>query len=112
MVVYTHDGVGEACTFRQGAAEMTVTPRARVSITASEAVRAAVLADIGMTIASEWTFTPELISGAVVPVMADWVLAPIALSAVFPTGRLISAKAREFIAFVESCLQPRAALAA
>jgi len=112
LVIYTHDGVGEACTFRRGADEATITPKGRVSITASEGVRAAVLADIGLAIASEWSFTPELISGAVVPVMEDWQLEPVALSAVFPTGRLVSAKAREFLAFVESCLQPRAALAA
>lgn len=112
LVIYTHDGVGEACTFRRGADEATITPKGRISITASEGVRAAVLADIGLAIASEWSFTPELISGAVVPVMEDWQLEPVALSAVFPTGRLVSAKAREFLAFVESCLQPRAALAA
>jgi DNA-binding transcriptional LysR family regulator len=107
MVIYTRDGAGEGYTFRQGTAEATVTPRGRVSISASEGVRAAVLADIGLTIASEWSFAPELISGAVVPVMEDWALAPIALSAVFPAGRLVSAKSREFISFVESCLEPR-----
>src|SRR5258706_4279188 len=101
LVIYTRDGVGEACTFRQRTTEATVTPRGRVSITASEGVRAAVLADIGLTIASEWSFTPELISGAVVSVMEDWALEPIALSAVFPTGRLVSAKARAFVSFVE-----------
>ncbi len=105
LVIYTRDGVGETCTFRRGAVEATMTPRGRVSITASEGVRAAVLADIGLTITSEWSFTPELISGAVVPVMEDWTLAPIALSAVFPTGRLVSAKSREFVSFVESCLE-------
>lgn len=112
LVIYTHDGVGEACTFRRGAVETTMVPRGRISITASEGVRAAVLADIGLTVASEWSFTPELASGTVVPVMVDWVLAPIALSAVFPTGRLVSAKARAFIAFVEHCLEPRVGLAA
>jgi len=112
LVIYTHDGVGEACTFRRGAVETTIVPRGRISITASEGVRAAVLADIGLTVASEWSFTPELASGTVVPVMVDWVLAPIALSAVFPTGRLVSAKARAFIAFVEHCLEPRVGLAA
>lgn len=112
LVIYTHGGVGETCTFRRGAVETTIVPRGRISITASEGVRAAVLADIGLTVASEWSFTPELASGTVVPVMVDWVLAPIALSAVFPTGRLVSAKARAFIAFVEHCLEPRVGLAA
>ncbi len=107
MVLYTRDGVGEACTFRQGSVEETIVPSGRISISASEGVRAAVLADMGLTITSEWSFTPELDSGAVVSVMEDWVLDPIALSAVFPTGRLVSTKVREFISFVEQCLEPR-----
>jgi DNA-binding transcriptional LysR family regulator len=105
VVIYTRDGVGEACTFRRGVAEATIIPRGRVTISASEGVRAAVLANIGLTIASEWSFTPELASGAVVSVLEDWALEPIALSAVFPTGGLVSAKAREFASFVESCLE-------
>jgi len=105
VVIYTRDGVGEACTFRRGTAEATIIPRGRVTISASEGVRAAVLANIGLTIASEWSFTPELACGTVVSIMEDWALEPIALSAVFPTGGLISAKAREFVSFVESCLE-------
>jgi len=49
---------------------------------------------------------PELKSGAVVSVMDDWMLPPISLSAVYPTGRLASSKARQFTAFVEGCLEP------
>jgi DNA-binding transcriptional LysR family regulator len=38
-------------------------------ITAAEGVRAGVLADAGLTVASEWMFAPELKSGAVRPVL-------------------------------------------
>jgi DNA-binding transcriptional LysR family regulator len=80
-----------------------------VKITATEGVRAAVIADMGLAIASEWAFTPELKSGKVVSVMDDWMLPTISLSAVYPTGRLASTKARQFATFVETCLADEAA---
>lgn len=49
-------------------------------------------------------FAPELASGAVVRLLEPWVLPPIDLWAVFPTGRLASAKARQFAGFVEAVL--------
>jgi len=105
VVIYTRDaGGGEDWKFRKETAEVSVKIQGRVKITATEGLRAAVLADMGLAIASEWAFTPELKSGAVVSVMDDWVLPPISLSAVYPTGRLASVKARQFATFVEKCL--------
>jgi DNA-binding transcriptional LysR family regulator len=49
-------------------------------------------------------FSPELASGKVVAVLTDWALPPIDLWAVFPSGRLVTAKARAFVAFVEEAL--------
>jgi len=51
-------------------------------------------------------FAPELASGSVLRVLPQWTLPPIDLWAVFPTGRLISAKARAFADFVEDALLP------
>ena len=48
--------------------------------------------------------TPELASGAVQRLLRDWSLPPIDLWAVFPTGRLASAKARAVAAFIEHAL--------
>ena len=103
-VIYTRDGGGEDWTFRKETAEVSVKMQGRLKITATEGLRAAVFAEMGLAIASEWAFTPELKSGAVVSVMDDWVLPSISLSAVYPTGRLASTKARLFTAFVENCL--------
>jgi len=103
-VIYTRDGGGEDWTFCKETAEISIKMQGRVKITATEGVRAAVIAGIGLTIVSEWSFTPELKSGAVVSVMDEWMLPSISLSAVYPTGRQASTKARQFAAFVEHCL--------
>jgi DNA-binding transcriptional LysR family regulator len=51
-------------------------------------------------VALEWVFSPELKSGRAVEILQDWALPPTNLSAVYPTGRLASTKARAFVSFV------------
>ena len=72
--------------------------RGRVRVSAAEGLRAAVLADIGLTITSEWMFAPELASGERSKRLAASLDAAFAIDlwAVFPTGRMASAKARLF----------------
>jgi DNA-binding transcriptional LysR family regulator len=103
-VIYTMEraGGGDTYTFRRGASDITVTLSGRLRVNAAEAVRAAVLSGLGYAIASEWMFAPELASGAVRVVLADWVLPPLDLWALFPTGRMVTAKARAFANFVEA----------
>jgi len=103
-VVYSQNGGGNAWSFRRGSSEISVAVSGRVRVTAAEGVRAAVLANMGIAIASEWMFTPELASGAVQPVLTDWALPLLDLWAVYPAGRMASAKARAFVAFVEATL--------
>ncbi len=112
-VIYDQRGGGAVWTFRRGAAETSVTVKGRVRVSAAEGVREAVFAGLGLVIASEWMFAPELRSGAVTPVLEDWDLPPIDLWAAFPSGRRASAKARSFAGFIErvlaagdSCSQP------
>ena len=88
--------------FRQDGTEASVAIRGRIRVSAAEGIRAAVLADMGLTVNSDWMFAPELESGTVVRVLEDWELPPVDLWAVFPTGRLASAKARAFAEFVET----------
>lgn len=103
-IVYGRSGGGATWTFRQGADEVAVTLSGRVVINAAEGVRAAVLSDLGLAISSEWMFAPELKAGTVTSVLNDWQLPPIDLWAVYPAGRLASAKARAFVDFVESLI--------
>lgn len=100
-----NDSGGGAWSLRRGEEEVAVTVGGRLRVSAAEGVRAAVLADIGLAIASEWMFAPELADGRVTAVLADWELPAIDLWAVYPSGRLASAKARAFVTFVEQLMR-------
>jgi DNA-binding transcriptional LysR family regulator len=104
-VIYAQGGGGTIWTFRKGSNEETVTLKDDLHVTAAEGVRAAVFADLGLCVASEWMFQPDLDSGRVKEVMRDWVLPKLDLWAAFPTGRRASAKARAFATFVEDQLK-------
>jgi DNA-binding transcriptional LysR family regulator len=104
-IIYAQEDGGEAWSFRQGATEVSVSVSGPLRVSAAEGVRAGVLADMGLAVASAWMFSPDLAAGAVQPVLTDWSLPPIDLWAVYPTGRMPSAKARAFAAFVEAELR-------
>jgi DNA-binding transcriptional LysR family regulator len=99
-VIYLQ-GEGSVWSFRRETSELAIAVQGRLRVTAAEGVRAAVLADVGLTIASEWMFSPELRSGAVRAALQEWSLPPLDLWAVLPTGRAATAKARAFVDFFE-----------
>ncbi|EJL80890.1 transcriptional regulator [Herbaspirillum sp. CF444] len=105
-VIYGRVG-GGSWEFRRGSTEVSVAVSGRIRVNAAEGVRAAVLADMGLAISSEWMFEPELASGALQRVLTEWELPPVDLWAVYPGGRMASAKARAFIAYVEELLSAR-----
>jgi DNA-binding transcriptional LysR family regulator len=104
VVIYEQRGGGSAWTFRQGSAEASVAVKGRLRVSAAEGVREGVLADLGVAVASEWMFAPELKSGRVRSVLEDWSLPPVDLWVVFPMGRQASTKARAFARFIETQL--------
>ncbi|WP_323991594.1 LysR family transcriptional regulator [Nguyenibacter sp. L1] len=104
-VIYTRDNGGEDFTFTRNTEQTSIGLSGRVRISATEGLRAAVFAGVGLTVASEFAFSPELKTGEVITALDDWTLPPISLSAVYPTGRMASTKARAFVSFVEECLK-------
>lgn len=104
-VVYAHPVGGTSWTFRRGNVEETVTINDRVQMSAAEGVREAVFAGLGLCVASDWMFQPELASGKVKQVLSSWSLPSMDLWAVFPTGRRPGAKARAFASFYEDRLR-------
>jgi DNA-binding transcriptional LysR family regulator len=80
--------------------------KGHLRVSAAEGVRAAVLANAGIAIASEWMFAPEIADGTVKVVIQDWGLPRIDLWAVFPAGRTVTVKARTFASFVQEILNP------
>lgn len=98
-VTYTRDNAVKYIFSRSGK-EVSVSLHARLHLSAAEGIRAAVLADLGLTIAADWMFQPELKTGAVVRCLTSWSLPPVDLWVIFPSGRLTSAKARAFSDFM------------
>lgn len=102
-VVYSLGGAA-IWQFQKAGEEQSVAISGRIRVNAAEGLRAAVLSHQGLTLASEWMFAPELANGDVRAVMTDWTLANQDLWAVFPTGRMASAKARTFVEYVQRLL--------
>lgn len=100
-VVYTQSLVAEEWRFRRGTTDISVRVPTRLSFSAGEGVREAVIAGLGLAISSVWMMQPELASGSVVPVLTDWALPSADLWALYPSGRLPTAKARAFVKWFE-----------
>ncbi|MGK3122723.1 LysR substrate-binding domain-containing protein [Candidatus Pantoea formicae] len=91
-------------TFTSQDAVVSTALSGRIRVSAAEGQRAAVLSHMGLCIASDWMFAEELRNGSVRKVLTSWQLPSIDLWAVFPNGRLASAKARLFAGFVEAIM--------
>jgi DNA-binding transcriptional LysR family regulator len=102
VIIYEQPLGGPTWTFRKGAAEASVSLGGRVHLNTTVGVRECVLAHLGLTIASEWMFAPELEAKMVKPVLVDWSLPPVETWAIFPAGRQASARARAFVSFMKS----------
>jgi DNA-binding transcriptional LysR family regulator len=104
-IIYGQHAGGQAWVFRRGTSEIAIRIQTRLTFSAAEGVREAVLAGQGFAIASRWLFAPELATGEVIPVLQDWELPPMELWVIYPSGRLTSSKARAFIEWFEGVMR-------
>ena len=102
-IIYSLGGSANG-PFKKADEEQPVIINGRIRVSAAEGLRAAVLTHQGLALASEWMFAPELANGTVREAMRDWTLPNQDLWAVFPTGRMASAKARAFVEYVQGLL--------
>lgn len=101
LVLYSpKPGMGQQWLFCRGDERIAVRGRGRLTLSAAEGMRAAVLAGLGLGIASEWMFAPELARGEVVVALPGWQLPTLELWTLLPAGRELSAKGRAFLTFV------------
>jgi DNA-binding transcriptional LysR family regulator len=106
-VIYDQRRGGSTWPFQRDGVQIAITLKGRLHVTAAEGLRAAVLANAGLAIVSEWMFAPEIADGTVKVVLKDWQLPRIDLWAVFPAGRTATAKARAFAEFVREVMHVR-----
>jgi DNA-binding transcriptional LysR family regulator len=104
-IVYGQSSGGQEWLFRRGSSEIPISIQPRLTLSAAEGVREAVLAGQGFAIASRWMFAPELANGEVVSVLQEWALPPMELWVIYPSGRLTSSKARAFIDWFERVIR-------
>jgi len=103
-IVYSQRSGGEEWLFRRGTSETLVRLQSRLTLTAAEGVRTAVIAGQGFAISSRWQFAPELKSGEVVSLLGEWSLPSMDLWVIYPSGRLTSTKARVFVNWFEQII--------
>jgi DNA-binding transcriptional LysR family regulator len=103
-IIYGQSSGGEEWRFRRGTSEISIQIQRRLTLSAAEGVRAAVIAGQGFAISSRWMFAPELESGEVVSVLDEWTLPSIDLWVIYPSGRLTSTKARAFVKWFEKII--------
>jgi DNA-binding transcriptional LysR family regulator len=103
-IIYRQRTGGEEWLFRRGTSETSVSLKRRLTVTAAEGVRAAVIAGQGFAISSLWMFAPELETGEVVSILEGWSLPPVDLWVIYPSGRLTSTKARAFVKWFETII--------
>ena len=68
------------------------------------AATAAAVAGLGIVSTGLWNCRPELASGALVQVLADWQMSPIELHALFAAGRVATPSVRAFADYLAGAL--------
>lgn len=100
-IVYTGLADRNAWRFSGPSAEPeTVRVSGRVQVSASEAVRAAVLGGFGIALCPTWLIADEIETGALVPLLTDYEPAPLPIHAVMPSRRMVTPRVRAFVDYI------------
>ncbi|MGY4511696.1 LysR family transcriptional regulator [Bradyrhizobium sp. USDA 3650] len=92
-------------SFTRNGAETSVDVRGRISTDSGAGMFASVLAGLGIAMMSPVMAGPEIASGALVPLLKSYKLAPVELYAVFPAGPRPSTKVRALVDFLAEVLR-------
>lgn len=111
-VLYAGLATGEAWPFEGAEGSRLVPVRGRFRTNSSEAVRAAVLAGLGLYLAPLWLFAEELRQARVVPVLERFMPSPLPIQAVFPSRRLVPPRVRAVVEHLTQAFRADATLRA
>jgi DNA-binding transcriptional LysR family regulator len=87
-------------TFRKGRRQLAVELHGRLASNDGAACVQAAVDGFGVCLAPDFEFSDEVRAGRLVPLLTDWSLDSLVLSAVFPPRRHVSGKVRAFSDFV------------
>ena len=97
-------GVGSGWSFERNGRTTSVRVEGRLTTSTNQGATAAAVAGLGIVSIGLWNCRPELASGALVQVLADWQMNPIELHALFAAGRAAKPSARAFADYLASAL--------
>ena len=92
-------------TFTRGDEHVAVVVNGRVKSSSGEVLKRAAVDGMGIFITADWTSREELEAGELVPILCDWTIPPLALNAVWPSGRKLRGKAKLFVDFLSEALK-------
>jgi DNA-binding transcriptional LysR family regulator len=96
-LIFTGLATGAAWPFESKEGRVLVPVSGRFRADSSEAMRAAVLAGMGLYLAPVWLFVEELRDGRVVPVLEGWTPTLLPIQAVFPSRRQVAPRVRAVV---------------
>ena len=96
--------VGSAWSLQRDGRTTPVRVEGRLTTSTNQAATAAAVAGLGIASIALWNCRPELTSGALVQVLADWAMKPIELHALFAAGRAAKPSAHAFADYLASVL--------
>ena len=91
-------------SFERDGRTTSVRVEGRLTTSTNQAATVAAVVGLGIVSLGVWNCRPELASGALVQVLADWHLKPIELHALFAAGRAAKPSARAFADYLASAL--------
>ena len=100
-ILYAYLSTGSEWLFGN-AGEIRVKVSGTLRANNGEAIRQAVMADIGIAASPAWLIQDDLKSGKVIEILRDFTPPPGEINAVYPSGRHVSAKVRAFTEFVKA----------
>jgi DNA-binding transcriptional LysR family regulator len=92
--------------FTQGGRLVERSLPARVLVSGADAIAAAARLGLGLAQAPRSRFAPDLASGALVEVLADYPPSPTPLSILYPSRKQLSPRVRVFVDWLEEVLRP------
>lgn len=109
-LIYAREGRQDRWQFREAGREFSIQPHGNLRLNNGDALKMAALRGLGIAQLPMFLIGAELRSGALLPILADYERLALAIHAVYPHNRHLSAKARVFVeALVRRFRAPAAA---
>jgi len=100
-LLYAYLSTGNEWSFNGPDGEIRVRVQGNFKANNGDAIRQALLANVGVAMSPDWLIHDKVESGEVVVLLPEFTPPPLDINAVYPSGRHVSTKVRTFIEFLQ-----------